>query len=123
MASRPAHGSMTQGGDLGVGGSISRGCASSLEVFTDDRTDQTLRVERSDWTGCDCLPKPKHRDLIGPASRFGQFVGDENGGAAFLDKSPEPLEQTVGFGRGQHSRWLVENEDPSVSRERFDDFQ
>ena len=62
------------------------------------------------------------RHLIRNREHLGQFVGDDDDGFSLLPHAAEDDEEFLDFLRGQHGRRLIENQQPGLAVERFQQF-
>ena len=62
-----------------------------------------------------------HRDLIGDRAHLAQLVRDEHDRGPRVGQLTHDRHQLVRLLRGEHSGWLIENEDLRLARQRLDD--
>ena len=71
--------------------------------------------------GGDChqFARAQHGNAVRNAQHFAEFVADENDRQALCHHLPEHGKQRQRFGRGQHSRGLVKNQNARTPEECF----
>lgn len=68
------------------------------------------------------FPSAQNVDFIGKIQDFLHLVTDEDDGFAVFGHAAERQKQPVCFWRGKHGGGFIENEDPAVPKEQFQNF-
>jgi hypothetical protein len=89
--------------------------------LAEHRAGDRLLVRRTPLQRGHGPPAAQHRHGVGDRDRLAELVGDQHRAAPGLGERPQPAQQLVDLRRREHGGRLVEDQDPHVAGERFDD--